>query len=199
MITSLIAAAILMATPQQDKAQAPQLREDNIPEIIEALTPEEKCTLIIGGTAKNFNGIGFINKGVPGAAGVINGIPRLGIPTVVLADGPARLRISPTREGQERTFYCTGYNIGSRLSSTWNIELVEETGKSTGNEVLEYGVDVLLAPGANIHRNPLCGRNFEYYSEDPYLTGKVAAAMINGVESNGVGTSLKHCYQQSGI
>ncbi len=156
------------------------------------MTTEEKCTLIIGGTATNFNGIGFTNTGVPGAAGVINGIPRLGIPTVVLADGPAGLRISPTREGDERTFYCTGFPIGSMLSSTWNLPLVEEAGQSMGNEVLEYGVDILLAPGANIHRNPLCGRNFEYYSEDPLLTGKMAAAMINGVESNGVGTSLKH-------
>lgn len=192
MITTLITAAILLATPQVEEAAAPQLREDNIQEVIAAMTPEEKCTLIIGGRAANFNGIGFTNTGVPGAAGVINGIPRLGIPTVVLADGPAGLRISPIREGDSRTFYCTGYPIGSMLSSTWNLELVEEAGKSMGNEVLEYGVDILLAPGANIHRNPLCGRNFEYYSEDPLLTGKIAAAMINGVESNGVGTSLKH-------
>ena len=99
MITSLIAAAILAATPQQENVPAPQLREDNIKEVIAAMTPEEKCTLIIGGRAANFNGIGHTNTGVPGAAGVINGIPRLGIPTVVLADGPAGLRISPTREG----------------------------------------------------------------------------------------------------
>ncbi len=192
MLKSLLAAALLVATIQPDEAPAPKLREDNIKEVVAAMTTEEKCTLIIGGTATNFNGIGFTNTGVPGAAGVINGIPRLGIPTVVLADGPAGLRISPTREGDERTFYCTGFPIGSMLSSTWNLPLVEEAGQSMGNEVLEYGVDILLAPGANIHRNPLCGRNFEYYSEDPLLTGKMAAAMINGVESNGVGTSLKH-------
>lgn len=172
--------------------KAPQLREDNIAEVVAAMTPEEKCTLIIGGRAASFNGIGFTNTGVPGAAGVINGIPRLGIPTVVLADGPAGLRISPTREGDTRTFYCTGYPIATMLSSTWNLELVEEAGRNMGNEVLEYGVDILLAPGANIHRNPLCGRNFEYYSEDPLLSGKMAAAMINGIEENGVGTSLKH-------
>ena len=191
MFIEIIAAAMIAATPQND-GNVPQLREDNIAEVVAAMTPEEKCTLIIGGKAKNFNGIGHTNIGVPGAAGVINGIPRYGIPTVVLADGPAGLRISPTRENDDKTYYCTGYPIATMLSSTWNLELVEETGKSMGNEVLEYGVDVLLAPGANIHRNPLCGRNFEYYSEDPYLTGMMAAAMINGVESNGVGTSLKH-------
>ena len=191
MLIALIAAAILAATPQND-GNAPQLREDNIPEVVAALTPEEKCTLIIGGRAKSFNGIGFTNTGVPGAAGVINGIPRCGIPTIVLADGPAGLRISPTRENDANTYYCTGYPIATMLSSTWNLDLVQEAGKSIGNEVLEYGVDILLAPGANIHRNPLCGRNFEYYSEDPYLTGMMAAAMINGIESNGVGTSLKH-------
>ena len=189
MFKALIAAALLSVTPQSD---VPQLNENNIPEVIAAMTTEEKCALIIGGRAKDFNGIGFTNIGVEGAAGVINGIPRLGIPTVVLADGPAGLRISPTRKGETRTFYCTGYPIATMLSSTWNLELVEQAGKSIGNEVLEYGVDVLLAPGANIHRNPLCGRNFEYYSEDPLLTGKMAAAMINGIESNGVGTSLKH-------
>lgn len=192
-IKTILVSAILACHVTSALAdKAPQLREDNIPEVVAAMTPEEKCTLIIGGRAASFNGIGFTNTGVPGAAGVINGIPRLGIPTVVLADGPAGLRISPTREGDTRTFYCTGYPIATMLSSTWNLELVQEAGRNMGNEVLEYGVDILLAPGANIHRNPLCGRNFEYYSEDPLLSGKMAAAMINGIEENGVGTSLKH-------
>lgn len=191
MIKLLILTTFLsISSPDNDGV--PQLREDNIPEVVSAMTIEEKCTLIMGGRAVSFNGIGHTNTGVPGAAGVINGIPRLGIPTVVLADGPAGLRISPTREGDSRTFYCTGFPIATMLSSTWNLDLVKEVGVNMGNEVLEYGVDVLLAPGANIHRNPLCGRNFEYYSEDPFLSGKVTAAMIDGVESNGVGTSLKH-------
>lgn len=192
-IKTILVSAILACRVTSALAdKAPQLREDNIPEVVAAMTPEEKCTLIIGGRAASFNGIGFTNTGVPGAAGVINGIPRLGIPTVVLADGPAGLRIAPKRKGDTRTFYCTGYPIATMLSSTWNLELVEEAGRNMGNEVLEYGVDILLAPGANIHRNPLCGRNFEYYSEDPLLSGKMAAAMINGIEENGVGTSLKH-------
>lgn len=190
--TILVSALLACHVTSALADKAPQLREDNIAEVVAAMTPEEKCTLIIGGRAASFNGIGFTNTGVPGAAGVINGIPRLGIPTVVLADGPAGLRISPTREGDSRTFYCTGYPIATMLSSTWNLELVGEAGRNMGNEVLEYGVDILLAPGANIHRNPLCGRNFEYYSEDPLLSGKMAAAMINGIEENGVGTSLKH-------
>lgn len=170
--TILVSALLACQVTSALADEAPQLREDNISEVVAAMTPEEKCTLIIGGRAASFNGIGFTNTGVPGAAGVINGIPRLGIPTVVLADGPAGLRISPTREGDSRTFYCTGYPIATMLSSTWNLELVEEAGRNMGNEVLEYGVDILLAPGANIHRNPLCGRNFEYYSEDPLLSGK---------------------------
>ena len=193
MMKSLLVTALFAVSALSASADVPpQLREDNIPEVVAAMAPEEKCTLIIGGRAASFNGIGFTNTGVPGAAGVINGIPRLGIPTVVLADGPAGLRIAPKRKGDTRTFYCTGYPIATMLSSTWNPELVEESGRNMGNEVLEYGVDILLAPGANIHRNPLCGRNFEYYSEDPLLSGKMAAAMINGIESNGVGTSLKH-------
>lgn len=185
---SLFLAAAIAAAP----VQSLQLREDNISEIVAAMTPEEKVLLLVGGRAKSYNGIGNSAVGVPGSAGTVNGIPRLGIPAITLADGPAGLRISDHRDGEERTYYCTGFPIATLLASTWNPELVTGVGKAMGNEVLEYGVDVLLAPGANIHRNPLCGRNFEYYSEDPLLSGTMAAAFINGVESNGVGTSLKH-------
>ena len=138
--------------------QAPQLSPDNIRDVVAAMTLEEKAAVLVGGGSKAFNGIGNTDKGVPGAAGTTHAVPRLGIPSVVLADGPAGLRINPEREGEEKTFYCTGFPIGTMLASTWNTELVEEVGRAMGNEVLEYGVDVILGPGVNIHRNPLCGR-----------------------------------------
>jgi len=171
------------------------LTPDNIPQIVAEMTTEEKVQLLVGDRNQKENAsgdVGYTLHGVPGAAGMTHAIPRLGIPAIILADGPAGLRINAKRKDDENTYYCTGFPIGTMLSSTWNTEIVNEVGCAMGNEVLEYGVDILLAPGANIHRNPLCGRNFEYYSEDPLLAGETAAAFINGVQSQGVGTSLKH-------
>ena len=173
----------------------PKLRADNIEDVLKAMTLEEKATLLVGG------GWGSMTAGsmtassetlVSGAAGTTRPVERLGIPVTVLADGPAGLRINPTRQGTDKTFYCTGFPVGTVLASTWNTALVEELTNAMGNEVKEYGVDVLLAPGQNLHRNPLCGRNFEYFSEDPLLSGKMSAAYVRGVQRNGVGVSIKH-------
>lgn len=177
-------------------AQDPQLGVDPIDDVIDAMTLDEKLDLLIGSegnvTTDATATIGQSSTRVPGAAGQLNGIERLGIPSTVVADGPAGLRIQPTREGTSQTFYCTHFPIATVMSSTWNTDLVESVGKAMGSEVKHYGVDVLLAPATNIHRNPLNGRNFEYYSEDPLLAGKICAAMVKGVQSNGVGTSVKH-------
>jgi len=157
---------------------------------------EDKAHFVIGTGMAGFSGddavIGATRNLVPGAAGTTFPLDSLGIPAIVLADGPAGLRIDATREGDSATYYCTHFPIGTLLASTWNTQLIEEVGQAIGEEVKEYGADVLLAPALNIMRNPLCGRNFEYYSEDPVVAGKTAAAYIIGVQKNDVGTSIKH-------
>ena len=188
--TYLLAATFAMTTNAQV-----QLRADNIDEVLKAMTLEEKAKLLVGG-ANNFFSANAVVGGeadlVAGAAGTSPAIPRLGIPATVLTDGPAGVRIDPTRKGTDKTYYATAFPIGSCLASTWNTELVNKVGQAIGNETKEYRCDVILGPGMNLHRNPLCGRNFEYYSEDPLLTGKIAAAYIQGVQSQGAGVSAKH-------
>ena len=192
---ALLCAAIACSTGLQAQTSAPQLRADNIDEVLNAMTLEEKARLLVGG-ANNFFSDGAVVGGeatlVAGAAGTTAAIPRLGIPATVLTDGPAGVRIDPTRKDDPNTYYATAFPIGTCLASTWNTDLLVKVGEAIGNETMEYRCDVILGPGMNLHRNPLCGRNFEYYSEDPLLTGKIGAAYIRGVQSQGAGVSAKH-------
>lgn len=165
-------------------------------DLVNKMTDDEKANFLMGTGMPGFDGIkpvvGAIEGRVPGAAGGTYEIKRLGIPAIIVADGPAGLRIKPIRDNDKNTYYCTAFPVGTALASTWNEALIEKVGKAMGNETKEYGADILLAPALNIHRNPLCGRNFEYYSEDPLVSGKIASAMVKGIQSNGVGTSIKH-------
>ena len=160
---ALICSGVLMAQ------KAPQLRADNIEEVLKAMTLEGKANLVVG------------------AAGTTKPIPRLGIPAIVLADGPAGVRINTQRQFDHHYYYATHFPIGTSLSSTWNLQLVQQVGNAMGEEDRDYGVEVQLAPALGLMRNPLCGRNFEYYSEDPVLSGNIAAAYVKGVQDLGIG------------
>ena len=190
--------ALGMATLMEGCNSADKVTKNTInqEEVMGKMSLEDKAHFVIGVGMAGFSGddavIGATKNLVPGAAGTTYPLDSLGIPAVVLADGPAGLRIDAKREGDDATYYCTHFPIGTLLASTWNTQLVEEVGQAIGEEVKEYGADVLLAPALNIMRNPLCGRNFEYYSEDPVVAGKTAAAYITGVQKNDVGTSIKH-------
>ncbi|QAV32643.1 beta-glucosidase family protein [Fervidobacterium changbaicum] len=164
--------------------------EFDIERILSEMTVEEKINFVVG--VGVLGAFGNPNPKVSGAAGETRTIERLGVPKAVLADGPAGLRIDPERENDENKYHATAFPIETMLASTWNRQILRKVGEAMGEEVREYGVDILLAPAINIHRNPLCGRNFEYYSEDPLLTGEMAASFVEGVQSQGVGACLKH-------
>lgn len=187
-----IGAGGLMLTLMVSCGGGPTLSKDNIDEVMDAMTLDEKISVVVGAGNETFTGYGNTKKLVPGAAGTTAPVPRLGITPTVLTDGPAGLRIDTIREGQTRRYYHTGFPIGTALASSWNTDLIREVGTAIGNEAHEYGLDLIFGPGMNLHRDPLGGRNFEYYSEDPLLTGKMAAAYVNGIQSQGVGATLKH-------
>lgn len=126
------------------------------------------------------------NRGVANTFGIGN-MPEYGIPNIMTADGPAGVRIGP-----ECGVCTTAFPCATLLASTWNTELLERVGNAGGQELKENNLSVWLTPALNIHRSPLCGRNFEYYSEDPYLAGKMAGALVRGIQSNGVAACPKH-------
>jgi len=166
-----------------------------VEDIIKAMTLDEKVMLIRGtGMAMETGGpqVGITEDKVPGAAGTTYPISRLGIPSVVFADGPAGVRISPTRDNNEATFHATAFPIATLIGSSWNLPLMQKLGQAVGSEAKAYGIDVMLAPALNIHRHAMGGRNFEYFSEDPVISGMMSAAYVNGLQSQGVGATLKH-------
>ena len=165
----------------------PQLRPDNIDDVIKAMTVEEKVDLLIG-CGQSYNE----EAKFPGTAGLTRAIPRLGIPSAYMADGPHRLVMAEKRPWDHRSYYTTEFPGSVLCAATFDVDAVRQIGAAIGAEVADYGLDILLAPGENLHRSPLCGRNHEYYSEDPLLSGKMAAAYINGVQSRGTGACLKH-------
>ncbi len=201
------------------------LRRYDLEDLVAQLTVREMAELCVG-TRRDDGGslIGNASSLVPGAAGDTSGIlaESRGFRNLILADGPAGLRLQPVfktdkngkllpgggglgelkeefdpslNDSNSDTYYqyCTAVPIGWSLAQSWNSELLEELGDMIGGEMELFGVDLWLAPAMNIHRNPLCGRNFEYYSEDPVVSGKAAAALTKGVQKHhGKGTTIKH-------
>ncbi len=150
----------------------------DIKKIVSQMTLEEKASLC--------SGLDFWR---------LKGVEHLGVPSIMVTDGPHGLR-KPTGGndvvGLNESVPATCFPTASALAATWNRDLIYQVGEAIGEECLAEKVNAVLGPGANIKRSPLCGRNFEYFSEDPYLTGEIAKSHINGVQSKGVGTSLKH-------
>ena len=195
---------------------------DEAEQIVESLTVEQIIQLTTGDPSKGQGSVlGSAGISVPGSAGETSSCAHeQGVANIVLADGPAGLRLNQyyyVKDGQpqmlpfeaslEKGFffegkepdgekyyqYCTAIPVGTLLAQTWDVELLRKVGSMIGEEMTHFGVTLWLAPGMNLHRNPLCGRNFEYYSEDPLLNGKLAAAITNGVQAHkGCGTTIKH-------
>lgn len=178
---SIIVCSLMLVLAAQAQTK---LTPGTIDQVISEMTLEEKVDILIG--------CGQGQGKFPGSAGRSRDIPRLGITSAYMADGPHRLIIAEKREFDSHEYITTEFPSGANCAATFDVEAVQQVGAAIGREVSDFGLDILLAPGENILRSSLCGRNNEYYSEDPLLSGKIAAAYINGVQSNGIGACLKH-------
>lgn len=165
----------------------PKLNANNIDDVVKAMTLEEKCHFVLG-CGMHFND----EAKFPGTAGSTFGIARLGIPETYCADSQQGLRMDSKRAWDHNDYYPTDFVASMTLASTWDREAAYQVGKGIGYEVREFGLDWILSPSMNLIRNPLCGRNHEYYSEDPYLSGTIAAGYVNGVQSEGTAACPKH-------
>lgn len=184
----LFTSAMMLALGTPTSALAQKLNATNIDEIVKALTDEEKVHMLTGSGA----GWGRDDVKFPGTAGWTYAVPRLGIPSVYLADGPHGVNMDRTRKYDYRDYACTVTPTSTAMAATFDTQAIEGMGSLIGDELKESGLDVILGPAINLQRTPLGGRNQEYMSEDPVLSGKMAAAYIRGVQKLGVGTSLKH-------
>ena len=168
-------------------SSAQQLRAESIDEVLNAMTLEEKCHLVLG-CGMHFND----EAKFPGTAGSTFGVARLGIPETYCADSQQGLRMNAKRDWDHNDYYPTDFVASMTLASTWDREAAFKVGQGIGNEVREFGLDWILSPAMNLIRNPLCGRNHEYYSEDPYLSGTIGAGYVKGVQSEGTAACPKH-------
>ena len=196
----------------------------SLEELVAQLTVEEMADLCVGTERLEEGGnvIGSSSACVPGAAGDTTSalIEKRKIPNLILADGPAGLRLQThfktDKEGnklpggeqfgmeiapfakeqpegaQDYYQYCTAIPIATTLAQSWDVDLIKRMGEIVGEEMEQFHIHLWLAPGMNIHRNPLCGRNFEYFSEDPYVTGCFAGAVLEGLHAAGVTGAAKH-------
>ncbi len=192
----VFAQLIMFGCRENESQRMAQLGQNDVKKVIAAMTTEEKIGMTVGDgkflpkerPEKVEQGTGVIIANQE--ANVI--IPRLAIGKTVLTDGPSGINRNPHEDGATEYTYTTSFPTSTCLAATWNTALSGKVGNAYGSEALDYGYDVVLMPALNIHRNPNCGRNFEYYSEDPLLSGKMAASMVQGLQSNGVGSTLKH-------
>ncbi len=198
----LFSLTLLISLSSLAQNNLPQLGKSPVADVVKAMTTEEKVKMLVGfgfhvpGLPANFlpptdPADDSVKDKVPGTSGRLHGVARLGVPILTVADGPVGVHIWSFDDGPGQT-YATALPNATLLAATWDEALVTRMGGAFGNEAKEYGIDIVLAPAMNIQRNPLNGRNFEYYSEDPVLSGNISAAMVKGVQDQGVGVSVKH-------